>query len=60
MLKIGFIFANNNDLVFLLKPTNKLIEFFTNSNSQLSPWRKRIKSYKYFNELAQYIYTLPV
>ena len=34
LLKIGFIFADNNDLVFLLKPTNKLIEFFTNSNSQ--------------------------
>jgi len=33
LLKIGFIFANNNDLIFLLKPTNHLIEFFTHSNA---------------------------
>jgi len=31
-LKFSFSFANNNDLFFLLKPTNKLISIATNSN----------------------------
>ena len=34
LLKLSFIYASNSDLVFLLKPTNFLIEFITNSQPQ--------------------------
>lgn len=44
MLKIIFIFADNNDLLFLLQPTNYLIEFITNTHSQY------LESYGYFNK----------
>ena len=33
LLKIGFTFADNNDLTFLLKPTDKLVGLLTGSQS---------------------------
>lgn len=33
LLKVGYKFANNNSLTFLLKPTNKLVGFLTGSDS---------------------------
>ena len=33
LLKIGFVFADNDNLMFLLKPTNKLVEILTDSRS---------------------------
>ncbi|MEM9337316.1 MAG: exosortase K [Bacteroidota bacterium] len=33
LLKFGFTFANTNDLAFLLKPTNQLVELLTGSHS---------------------------
>lgn len=33
MLKFGFTLADNNDLTFLLKPTDKLVGLLTGSNS---------------------------
>ncbi|MFV0531837.1 MAG: exosortase K [Flavobacteriales bacterium] len=33
LLKFGFTFADHNDLIFLLKPTDKLVGFLTGSQS---------------------------
>ncbi len=33
LLKFGFKFADNNDLIFLIKPTDKLVGLFTGSHS---------------------------
>ena len=39
LLKLGFTFADNNDLAFLLKPTAKLIELLTGSHAVYFPDR---------------------
>jgi len=33
LLKLGFVLAGNNELIFLLKPTTKLVGFLTGSTS---------------------------
>ena len=33
LLKIGYTFVGNNDLTFLLKPTDKLVELLTGSRA---------------------------
>lgn len=37
LLKIGFTFADNNDLIFLLKPTDKIVGLLTGSRSVYLP-----------------------
>ena len=37
LLKVGFTFADNNDLIFLLKPTDKFVGLLTGSQSVYLP-----------------------
>jgi exosortase K len=44
LLKVGFTFADNNDLSFLLKPTDKLVELLIGSQSVY------LEDYGFFHE----------